>query len=521
VGGSDQLSRGQYINRWHATLTETDASTRSSEPFLLVKDPSTKDVIERVSTATPEQVQAAVDRSRRAQRAWARQPVAARCQRLLSWRHSILNAGDLLASQLSRENGKPLHEAWLHELVPLCDTLSWLADNAPRMLEDTDVRLRWMKHQHSRLWSKPRGLCAVISPYNFPLLIPFADAAAALIAGCSVIVKPSELTPSIARHVARLAHESGLDEDLLQILIGGPDVARQLIASDVDEVVFTGGSDHGRDVALRCADRLVPCTLELGGRAPLMVLDDADVDDAATAIVFGSLANSGQSCIAVERVFAPSRMCPRLLDGIVDRVKSLRQGNPLLAEVDLGAMTSSQHIDEVARQVTEAVAGDADLLCGGRLGEQGGNFYLPTVLGNCRPDLAVIAEETFGPVIPIVPIDSLQSALEVANQGRASLAAYLFGRDEDALNRAARSVKANHVMINDVLWSYLCPELPFGGQGQNGWGVVHGPEGLLSHTYRAHVGSRRLRLPAKLALGFPYSKTPRTMVKHALRLLGR
>lgn len=492
-------------------------SIASATTTLSVTDPCTGELIAEIAIATAEQVPAAVQRARSAQRYWAQTSINERRSRLINWRHALLKAGDELALQLSRENGKPLNESWLHEVAPLCDTLSWLAEEAPRLLEDTDVPLRWMKHQRSVLWSKPRGVCVIIAPYNFPLLIPFSDAAAALMAGCSVIIKPSERTPLVAQAVAKLAEQSGLEPDLLQVLPGGPEVAQQLIASDVDEVVFTGNTAHGREVAMLCADRLIPCTLELGGGAPAVVLEDANVDQAATAITFGALANSGQSCIGIERVFAARSLYPQLVDAITDRVRRLRQGNPLQAEVDLGALTSPQQLTKVDQQVCSALADGAKLICGGKRACEYGNFYLPTVLGNCDPHMQVVAHETFGPVIPLVAVEDPGAILEMATAGRSPLAAYLFGRDGPALMRAARNANANHVLMNDVLWSYLCPELPFGGHGGSGWGVVHGPQGLLSHTHRAHVGRARLQLPTNLGFTFPYGKTPRTLLKQALR----
>lgn len=488
---------------------------------LTVSDPSTGEAIASVECATAEQISAAVQRARTAQASWARESTKNRRNGLLAWRQALLKMGDRLAEQLTQENGKPLHESWLHEVAPLCDTLSWLADEGARWLDDTEVSLRWMKHQRGVLWSKPRGVSAVITPYNFPLLIPFADVAAALMAGCAVIVKPSERTPLIARSVIELAEQSGLAPGLVQVLFGNAEVAQRLITSGVDEVTFTGSTDHGRSVALQCAERLIPCTLELGGGAPAVVFEDANIEHAASAITFGALANSGQSCIAVERVYTPRSTHAKLVDAIVSAVRKLRQGNPLRDEVDLGAMTSAGQLAAVSQQIHAAIAQGATLACGGRRAADNGNFLQPTVLADCTPDMSVVKDEVFGPVIPVVPVDDPSQLLPLANRGSRSLAAYLFGRDSRALNAAARAATANHVLLNDVLWSYLCPELPFGGQGQAGWGVVHGPQGLLSHTHRAVVGQARMRLPGNLGFGFPYARAPRALLKHAMRLFSR
>jgi succinate-semialdehyde dehydrogenase/glutarate-semialdehyde dehydrogenase len=466
-------------------------------------------------------VRGAVERAAKVQPDWAALSPAARAKSLISWRKAIVKDSDQLTRTLSRENGKPLHEAWLHELAPLCDSISWLAQEAPKLLADQPITLRWMKQYKSVVSCKPRGHCAIISPYNFPMLIPFADAAAALVAGCSVIVKPSEHTPLTALAIAQLAYASGLEPGLLQVLPGGPLVARTLIESGVDEVIFTGNLAHGREVARLCADRLLPCTLELGGNAPALVLEDVDVDSAASAIVFGALANSGQNCIAVERVLVHTKVHRALVDAIVDRVRHLRQGDPLLAEVDLGALTSQFTLGHVKTQIDAAISGGAKLTCGGVVSRAPGNFMSPTVLDECTPDMSITAEETFGPVISIVPVESQNQGLALANRGQSGLAAYLFGRNEQELQAVAQRLNAGHILMNDVLWSYVCPEVPFGGQGHSGWGVVHGAEGLRAHTRPIHKGSPRFKVPESFGLGFPYSKAPRALLGRALRLFTR
>jgi acyl-CoA reductase-like NAD-dependent aldehyde dehydrogenase len=486
---------------------------------LLISEPASQAAIDEVPVAQKADVQCAVAAAAAIQPSWASKSATERARLLVRWRKILIDEGDSIAQIISRENGKPLHEAWSHELVPLCASITWLADESPKLLSERTVRLRWMKQYRSQIYSKPRGLCAIISPYNFPLLIPFADAAAALAAGCAVIIKPSEHTPLTALAVAKLAHHAGIDPGLLRVLPGGPEVAQTLLEAGIDEVVFTGSREHGREVARRCADQLVPCTLELGGKASLIVLEDVNLDSAASAIVFGALANSGQSCIAVERVIVPRRVQSRLVSAIVDRVSTLRQGDPLRAEVDLGALTSWRQMEHVQSQVDASVSQGARLVWGGHRGNSTGHFYLPTVLDECTPDMCIVRDETFGPAIPIVPVDTVEMALGIANAGAAGLAAYLFGRDEDRLRIIARQMHAGHVLLNDVLWSYVCPEIPFGGQHQSGWGVVHGAAGLRTHTRDVHVGTSRFALPQSFSFGFPYSRRTRQILKKALRLV--
>lgn len=327
-------------------MSNIAAGHSKGESRLVIAEPATLSVIAEVPVANATDVQNAVEAARKVQPAWALKSTAERSKVLIGWRKALVSARDDISRLISRENGKPLHEAWLHELAPLYGAMTWLAEESPKLLADRSITLRWLKQYKSQLHTRPRGLCAIIAPYNFPLLIPFSDATAALVAGCAVIIKPSEHTPLTALAVAKLAHASGLDPALLQVLPGGPDVARFLLQSDLDEVLFTGNLEHGRKVARCCADRLLPCTLELGGKASLIALQDANLDLTAASVVFGALANSGQSCIAVERVIVHRSFHNRLVDAISDRVRALRQGDPLRSDVDLGALTSPLHLGQ-------------------------------------------------------------------------------------------------------------------------------------------------------------------------------
>lgn len=496
-------------------------STDENTPELTIFSPASGELLATVATPDLARISQAIQKCRFAQATWARLPVTRRCEHLLKWRDALLDAGQQLALQLSRENGKPLHESWLHEVLPLCDMLSWLAGAAPTSLSESEVSLRLMKHQQSRVLSKPRGVCAVITPYNFPLLIPGSDAAAALAAGCGVIIKPSEKGTLTALLAVQLAHQAGLDPDLIQVLPGGAAVALQIIHAGVDEVVFTGSTAHGRSVAIACAEQITPCTLELGGGASAVVFDSADVDRAADRIVFGALANLGQSCIGIERVFVQARLHAKLVDALVDRVKRLRQGDPVQEEVDLGAMTSERQLDVVHEHLTNAVQQGATAPMMGTRLNRAGHFIGPSILANCDLQMDAFRCETFGPVIAVGAFDTQASALQMVQSIGPMLAAYVFGNHPQELVDWAREVNAGHCLINDVLWSYVCPELPFGGSGSCGWGQVHGTEGLLSHTRRAHIGQRRFWLPQAMELGFPYRSVSLSLARRAMSVLTR
>ncbi|HEY5960168.1 MAG TPA: aldehyde dehydrogenase family protein, partial [Polyangiaceae bacterium] len=271
-------------------------------------EPANGEPVDTIATADAGQVEQAIRRARTYQKQWASVSSDARVRLIKAWRDGLVRQGVELAALLSRENGKPYHEALLHEVVALSDMFDYIATTAPELQAPQTLTARWFKHRAHRVARKPRGVAVVLSPFNFPLLIPGADAGAALAMGCCVIIKPSLACPLIADRLVQLAHAAGIPEPALQILHGDADVGQALVAGDVDEVLFTGSTDNGRKVARQCGEDLKLCQLELGGNCPLVVLPDADLDRTAHAIMYGAFANSGQSCLAVGRVLVPSHL---------------------------------------------------------------------------------------------------------------------------------------------------------------------------------------------------------------------
>jgi succinate-semialdehyde dehydrogenase/glutarate-semialdehyde dehydrogenase len=338
-----------------------------------------------------------------------------------------------------------------------------------------------------------------------------------LIGGNAVVLKPSEMTPLIALKAKELADSCGLPPDLFQVVTGRGATGAALIDAGIHYCVFTGSVATGRKVAAACGERLVPCTLELGGKAPAIVCADADLERAAAAIVWGGLANSGQVCASVERVYAHHAVHDELVARVVELVRGLRQGEATGA-VDLGAMTWHRQLQVVDDLVKSAVAAGARVAIGGERRPGPGLFYAPTVLTHVTEEMDVMRREIFGPVIPIASVASDAEAVERANDSRLGLLAYVFTQDRVRGRRLAESIEAGTVMINDTLATFGCPETPWGGVKNSGIGRTHSAAGLRDLCEVRHVNLDRIHIKRE-PWWFPYTDKSYYRLRKLMQLL--
>ena len=453
--------------------------------------------ITQIEAASPELVRSTVSRARRVRLEWASRPTLERVAKLPLLRELLTTHANEIAVLLTRENGKPLHESLLNEVVALIDAIDWLIESAPSILASETLSSRWLKHRIHHIERRPLGVTAILSPFNFPLLISGVDALSAIVTGCPAIIKPSEHCPLSVEYFVKLAHRAGIPEEVLQVLHGGPDIGQELVTSNIDAVRFTGNRENGRNIAIACAQLGHACTLELGGNCPLLVLEDAEIERLAPAILFGALSNSGQTCIGVSRVLVPRVLEPALTAALVPLIGKLRQGNPMSGPVELGALTTILQVERCHEHVLSAIKTGSKLAVGGSTGESG-HFYLPTLLSGCKFTDKVACEETFGPVIALIPYDNESLAVDALNADAARLVAYVFGRESNHLTQIAKQLDYGQVITNQVLYTYICPEIPLGGFKGGGQGTTHGREGLLSYSTPKLLGSSRLRLPSML-----------------------
>lgn len=444
-------------------------------------NPATGEVLRELECAGENEVHAAVARASAAQAAWAQIGVRKRIAVLRDFQRKLHEKKSEIAEAITREAGKPIAEALTTEVLVVLDTARFLIDNAYRLLRDEPLPHGnpVAKLKRGLLLREPYGVVGIISPWNYPFSIPATEALAALVAGNAVVLKPSELTSIVALELESLMHAAGLPLSVFQVVVGDSATGAALLHSQIDKLVFTGSVATGKRIAAAAAERLLPAVLELGGKDPMLVLDDADVDVASSAAVWGAFLNAGQTCLSVERCYVHRSLYEAFLKACTEKTKKLRVGHGLDPEVDVGPMIHERQLWIVGAHVEDAVARGARVLAGGsRSPELGKNFYKPTLLAGVTHEMRIMREETFGPVLPVMAFDSDEEAVRLANDSEYGLAASVFTRDNARGERLARRIQAGTVMVNDIVSYFGISEAPHGGVKSSGMGRAHGRFGL-------------------------------------------
>ncbi len=489
-----------------AMHVESPAKTSTNARTLKSFAPATGEPIGEVPIATKDDVRAAIARARKAQAAWGVLPIEERCTRLLRYRDALVERAEEIIDVVSRECGKPRPDVLAHEVLITADLFTWYLKNAPRILAPREIGLHLLKHKKSVVHYVPRGVVGVIGTWNFPFVIPMGDILAALVTGSAVIAKPSEVTPLAIQKAKEIFDSTGLPEDLFVVVHGGGDVGQAMIEGGIQKLCFTGGVETGKKVAAACGANMVPCVMELGGKAPLVACADCDVERTARAIVFGGFVNCGQVCISVERVYAHAKIHDELVAKVRDFTRELRQGDPGGTDVvDVGAIIFAKQIEIAERHIADALAKGAELVTGGKRRPGPGQFFEPTVLAKCDHSMTVMKEEIFGPIVPIQKVSSDDEAVRLANDSHLGLNAYVFTKDRAKGERLAERIEAGSVLVNDVLANYGAAETPFGGVKQSGYGRIHGEDALRDMAEARHVLTSRIPDPKNELLWFPYS----------------
>ncbi len=444
-------------------------------------NPATGTALGKVPCTEESDVRAAVDRARAAQPEWAARGVRQRVAVLKEFQRRLQQSCSTIAEAITREAGKPVAEALTTEVLVVLDSARFLIENAYRLLRDEPVAHGNLvaKLKTGKLVREPYGVIGIISPWNYPFSIPATETLASLVAGNAVILKPSEFTSLVALELRSLLHAAGVPEDILQVVTGEGPTGAALIHAPIDKLVFTGSVATGKRIAAVAAERLLPVVLELGGKDPMLVLDDANIDVASSAAVWGAFLNAGQTCLSVERCYVHRSLHDAFSQACVRKTEALRVGNGADPETDVGPMIHERQVRIVESHVQDAIARGAQILTGGsRMPALGPNFYQPTVLASVTHDMRIMREETFGPVLPIMAFGRDDEAVRLANDSDFGLAASVFTRDNHRGELLARQLHAGTVMVNDTISCFGISEAPHGGVKMSGMGRTHGRLGL-------------------------------------------
>ena len=458
---------------------------------------------------TAQEVQEAVARARVAQERWAKTSIKERAALIQEALKVMIERSDEFVERLTAETGRPTIETLMIELFAACDAMNYYGRRAHSVLADRSVGLHLLRMKSAKVIYRPLGVVGVISPWNGPFILSINPAIQAVLAGNAVVIKPSEVTPEAGRLAEEVFKAAGFPEHLVQTVLGDGETGAALIESGVDKITFTGSVATGRKIGEICGRNLVPCTLELGGKDPMIVLEDANLDRAAGGAVFGGLMNTGQFCSAVERVYVVKAVADAFIKKVSERMASLEAGR------DYGPFIHEAQCEIVASQVEKAVEAGAKVMVGGK---REGNSFEPTVLVDVDHSMALMTEETFGPVIPIVVVEDEAEAIRMANDCKYGLSASVWTRDKARGEAVARQLQSGSATINETSLVYGALEVPFGGLKGSGLGQVNGAMGLRNYCSPFPIITDRFGLKEE-AVWHPYTADKFIKLKKALKVI--
>ncbi len=484
-----------------------------------VSSPATLAPIGEFEAATVEDVRGAVERARKAQATWGALAPADRAK--YAWRllDQFVKRQDEVIDAVIQETGKARTEAIGMEVFSCCDAISYYAKHAKKFLAPEKRRIHGLLGFAKRLTLvyKPLGVVGLITPWNGPVVLALNPMIQALLAGNAVVHKPSEVTPFSALVLKRFTEDAGFPENLYQVLQGDGETGAALIDAGVDKISFTGSIATGRKVAEACGRRLIPCTLELGGKDAMVVCADADLERAAQGALLGSCMNTGHYCCGTERIYVVDEVYERFVEKVVDGAKQLRQSDS--GEFDVGAVFWDKQMDVIERHMDDAKAKGAKVLVGGQRNPKlKGLYYEPTVVVDVNHGMQLMTQETFGPIVAIQRVRDEEEAIRLANDSDYGLNGNVWTRDAAKGRRLAQRIETGGVCVNDMALTYGVPEAPFGGRKQSGIGQVNGAQGMRSYCHAQPIlEDKKGRGP--IQGGYPYTRKGEDRMQKFIRIL--
>jgi len=476
-------------------------------------NPATGDEIGRLPVTSSDEVRATVVRSREVFLDWRSTSFTERKRLVMKARELILAEMDEIARLISDESGKPVAEALSMEIAPVLDLMQYFARKTEKLLRPRNVGigLYGLLGRSSKIIYKPLGVVGIIPAWNYPFSIPLGEAVMAVMAGNTVVIKPSELTPFVGLKIGEIFEKAGFPDGCIQIVTGGGETGAALVDSAPDKIMFTGSVATGKKILAAAAENMTSVVLELGGKDPMVVFDDADLELAAAGAVWGAFCNSGQSCSSVERLYVQEGVADRLTKLIVEKTRELKQGPGDAEYVSIGAMSSERQIKIVEDHVNDLRECGATIEIGGKrnqafAGTDANLFFEPTVISGAANEMRAMQEETFGPTLPIATFKTEEEAIALANDSEFGLTASVWTSDRSRGRRVAERIEAGSVCINEVLYTHGIGQTPWGGFKNSGRGRTHGLEGLMELVQPQHIHTNRIALLPD-AWWMPYSPT--------------
>ncbi len=466
----------------NTNVVDLRADNRSIRCF----DPATREPLGTVAVDGPEQVRAAIDRARAAQIGWAETDFARRRAVLGRMVDHLLANAEELVDVVVRDSGKTRENVLMGELWTVLEKLRWTIANGERHLRPEPVSSGIFVHKRARLEFHPLGVVGAILPWNYPLQNIMNPLIPALMAGNAIVIKPSEWVAWSSHRIVEIAREAlvaeGQSPDLVQVVNGYAETGKALIDGGIAQLVFIGSVANGRAILASAAQQLIPVVLELGGKDPFIVCNDAHLEQAAHAAMSGCFISAGQNCVASERVLVEDGIYDRFAELVGDLTRRLRQGDPKRGTVDVGAMVTPMQLEIVERLVDDAVAKGARVLAGGaRVHAELGDYFAPTVLADVTPDMDIMTQETFGPVMLLCRVRDEHEAIAIANGTDFGLGSSVFSKDHARARRIADRLNSGMTAINDFGgMTYMAQDLTFGGVKHSGFGRMNGRDGLRS-----------------------------------------